>query len=82
VIEKTSLLTISDLDNLKLADSYARRNYRVVLSLNADVIQGGDTQARAGGLANHFVVLSGPIDFGPPARCGFTLGVDTRSSRE
>ena len=67
VINKTSSSTC-DLDNLKLAESYARRNYRVVLFIDAIVIQGGNKEAKAGGAADHFVALVGPIDYGPPIK--------------
>jgi hypothetical protein len=68
VINKTSS-SACDLDNLKLAESYAKRNYRVVLSLHADVIQGSTTAlAKGGGDADHFVVLTGAINYGPPIK--------------
>ena len=67
VINKTSS-SKCDLDNLKLADSYARRNYRVVLSVGSVVIVGGAADAKAGGSSDHFIVLSGPINYGPPIK--------------
>ena len=67
VIEKTDSSSC-DLDNLKLADSYARRNWRVVLFVASVVIQGGAADAKAGGSADHFIVLSGPITYGPPIK--------------
>lgn len=67
VINKTASSSC-DLDNLKLADSYARRNWRVVLSVAAVGIQGGPAEAKAGGSADHFIVLSGPITYGPPIK--------------
>lgn len=74
VVNKTSSSSC-DLDNLKLADSYARRNWRVVLFIDSNVIVGGDAEAKAGGAADHFIVLSGPINYGPPIKMRiFTWG--------
>jgi hypothetical protein len=74
VINKSSGST-RDLDNLKLADSYARRNYRVVLLIASVVITGGPNEAKAGDSSDHFIVLSEPIRFGPPIKMRvFTWG--------
>ena len=59
----------SGLDNLKLAEQHYRRNYRVVLMV-ASVFLNGRTlaEAKKGDKFDHFIVLSGPIDYGPPIK--------------
>ncbi|MFL5060169.1 MAG: hypothetical protein ACJ8DQ_08800 [Xanthobacteraceae bacterium] len=65
VFQKASSSRVG-LDNLKLAEQYYRRNYRVVLLVSSVFLNGRTlAEAKKGEKFDHFIVLAGPINYGP-----------------
>jgi len=69
VVNKTNRVFCADRENLELADSYFRRNYRVILRVCANFIQAStraeQEKAKAGGRGDHRIALASPIRFSP-----------------
>jgi hypothetical protein len=64
VVDESSVVLTSSLDNLRDADRRYRNGEKVCLMICANVLSSKQDEAAGGGACDHFVVLASPIEIG------------------